>query len=228
MALTDIIGPVMIGPSSSHTAGAARLGRLALACWGGDPLESVEIFLRGSFAHTSYGHGTDRALIAGLLDMAPDDIRLRDALLIARERKFNYRFDAEEIDGAHPNSARFVFTGKDGRTLEVIGASIGGGAVELQQVDGFNVSVSGELPSLITFHQDTHGVVAAVTRLFADMKINIATLSLYRKSRGGKASLVIELDLQSPPHRSVREAIEKAHPSIERVLPLYNEGGNMS
>lgn len=227
MALTDIIGPVMIGPSSSHTAGAARLSRLALACWGDDPLESVEIFLRGSFAYTSYGHGTDRALVAGLLDMAPDDIRLRDALSIAKERGFNYRFDTENIDGAHPNSARFVFTGKDGRTLEIIGASIGGGAVELQQIDDFQVSVSGELPSLITFHRDTQGVVAAVTKLFADMKINIATLSLHRKSKGGKASLVIELDLPTSPDESVREAVEKAHPSMERVLALYNQGGNI-
>ncbi|WP_286847816.1 MULTISPECIES: L-serine ammonia-lyase, iron-sulfur-dependent subunit beta [Aminobacterium] len=225
MPLTEIIGPVMIGPSSSHTAGAARLGRLALACWGEDPLESVEIFLRGSFAYTSYGHGTDRALVAGLLGMAPDDMRLRNALSIAKELQFNYRFDVEEVDGAHPNSARFVFTGKDNRTLEVIGASIGGGAVELQEIDGFKVSVSGELPSLITIHRDTHGVVAAITKLFAEMEINIATLSLYRKSKGGMASLVIELDLPSPPDDSVKQAMERAHPSIIRVLPLYARGG---
>ncbi len=221
MPLTEIIGPVMIGPSSSHTAGAARLGRLALACWGEDPCPETLIFR----PFISKARETDRALVAGLLGMAPDDMRLRNALSIAKELQFNYRFDVEEVDGAHPNSARFVFTGKDNRTLEVIGASIGGGAVELQEIDGFKVSVSGELPSLITIHRDTHGVVAAITKLFAEMEINIATLSLYRKSKGGMASLVIELDLPSPPDDSVKQAMERAHPSIIRVLPLYARGG---
>lgn len=226
MGFTDIIGPVMIGPSSSHTAGAARLARLASACWGREPLKEVVVFLRGSFAFTSKGHGTDKAIVAGLLGMLPDDPGIRNAPDIARERNFSYRFDRDEIEGVHPNSARFRFTGLDGRSLEVVGASIGGGAVELQEIDGFKVQISGELPTLVTFHRDTHGVVAAVAALMASRKINIASMTLHRKTRGGFASLVAEMDLSGTPGDDLREAVAAAHPSILRVVELYTAEGD--
>jgi len=124
--LSDIIGPVMVGPSSSHTAGAAKLGRLARRVWN-DEVSKVDIYLRGSFAATYWGHGTDKALVGGLLGFLPHDERIKDALNIARERGMEYRFFAENIDGAHPNSVRFVLYG-NGRTMEVVGASLGGGS----------------------------------------------------------------------------------------------------
>jgi len=143
MSFLDIVGPVMIGPSSSHTAGAARLGRLAKACWGTDTLNEVIVFLRGSFAFTSKGHGTDKAVVAGLMGMLPDDERIRNALMLAKEAHFPYRLTTEDVDGAHPNSARFSFLGKNGRRLDVVGASIGGGAVESQGSGGFSRAAVG-------------------------------------------------------------------------------------
>jgi L-serine dehydratase len=225
MGFLDIIGPVMIGPSSSHTAGAARLGRLAKACWGNEPFEEVTVFLRGSFAFTGRGHGTDKAVIAGLMGMLPDDEGIRTALDEAKKKHFPYRLETEHVDGAHPNSARFAFRGKDGHTLEVVGASIGGGAVELQEVDGFSVAISGDLPTLITFHKDTHGVVAAVAALLANRKINIASMTLHRKARGGMASLVTEMDMDGPPDEALRSAVAAAHPAILRVAPIYSGSG---
>ena len=226
MGFADIIGPVMIGPSSSHTAGAARLARLASACWGNEPLREVVVFLRGSFAFTSRGHGTDKAIVAGLLGMMPDDPGIRDALGIAAERGFPYRFDRDEIEGVHPNSARFLFTGCDGRTLEAVGASVGGGAVELQEIDGFRMQITGEFPTFVTFHRDTHGVVAAVAALMADRRINIASLTLHRKARGGLASLVAEIDHPGAPDETLRDAVAAAHPAILRVVELCTSGGN--
>lgn len=223
----EIIGPVMIGPSSSHTAGAARLGKLARACWGEEPIEEVVLVLRGSFASTSRGHGTDKALVAGLLGMEPDDEGLRTALETAREQGLPFRFEQEDVDGAHPNSVRFRLFGRDGRTMEIVGASVGGGAVEIQEIDGFAMGCTGELPTLITFHRDVHGVVAAVAALFAERKINIASMTLHRKAKGGLASLVSELDMDADGGLApdLHKAIKVAHPAILRVIPLYGKGG---
>jgi len=226
MSFLDIIGPVMIGPSSSHTAGAARLGRLAKACWGTDPLDDITVFLRGSFAFTSKGHGTDKAVVAGLMGMLPDDERIRNALMLAKEAHFPYRLTTEDVDGAHPNSARFSFLGKNGQRLDVVGASIGGGAVEIQEIDGFSVAINGELPTLITFHKDTRGVVAAVAALMAGQNINIASMTLHRKARGGVATLVTELDMNAPPGEKLCTAVMEAHPAILRVASLFGGGNN--
>ncbi len=220
MGFLEIIGPVMIGPSSSHTAGAARLAKLAARCWGDGPFSSVTIYLRGSFASTSTGHGTDKALVAGLMGLEPDDPGIRTALETAKAKNFPYRFEQEEVDGAHPNSARFVFAGPDGGSMEIVGASVGGGAVELQEIDGFPVKITGELPALVIFHRDVHGVVAAVAARLADKKINIASMTLGRKSRGGLASLVAELDMDGCPGADLPGEIKGVHPAIIRVVPL--------
>ena len=225
MGFLDIIGPVMIGPSSSHTAGAARLGKLAKSCWGDDPVGEVVLFLRGSFAFTSKGHGTDKALVAGLLGMEPDDEGIRTALETAVDRGFPFRFEREDVDGAHPNSVRILFSGRDGRTMEIVGASVGGGAVELQEIDGFSLKVTGDLPTLVTFHRDVHGVVAAVAALLADRKINIASMTLHRKARGGLASLVAEMEMEGNPDPALPGEVAKVHPAIVRVVPLYGRGG---
>lgn len=220
MGFLDIIGPVMIGPSSSHTAGAARLAKLAARCWGDAPFSSVTVYLRGSFASTSAGHGTDKALVAGLMGLEPDDPGIRTALITAKEKNFPYRFEKENVDGAHPNSARFVFAGADGSSMEIVGASVGGGAVELQEIDGFPVKITGELPALVIFHRDVHGVVAAVAALLAERKINIASMTLGRKSRGGMASLVAELDMDGAPGADLPAGVAKVHKAIIRVVPL--------
>jgi len=212
--LSDIIGPVMVGPSSSHTAGAAKLGRLARRVWN-DEVSKVDIYLRGSFAATYWGHGTDKALVGGLLGFLPHDERIKDALNIARERGMEYRFFAENIDGAHPNSVRFVLYG-NGRTMEVVGASLGGGVVELQEIDGFRLSLKGDLAALVTFHVDRPGVLAAVTGLLAKHDVNIATMHLYRQGRGGKAAMVIEID--GDLKQEAKEELQRSHPALMRVI----------
>lgn len=212
--LSDIIGPVMVGPSSSHTAGAAKLGRLARRVWN-DEVSKVDIYLRGSFAATYWGHGTDKALVGGLLGFLPHDERIKDALNIARERGMEYRFFAENIDGAHPNSVRFVLYGND-RTMEVVGASLGGGVVELQEIDGFRLSLKGDLAALVTFHVDRPGVLATVTGLLAKHDVNIATMHLYRQGRGGKAAMVIEID--GDLKQEAKEELQRSHPALMRVI----------
>jgi len=212
--LSDIIGPVMVGPSSSHTAGAAKLGRLARRVWN-DEVSKVDIYLRGSFAATYWGHGTDKALVGGLLGFLPHDERIKDALNIARERGMEYRLFAENIDGAHPNSVRFVLYGND-RIMEVVGASLGGGVVELQEIDGFRLSLKGDLAALVTFHVDRPGVLAAVTGLLAKHDVNIATMHLYRQGRGGKAAMVIEID--GDLKQEAKEELQRSHPALMRVI----------
>ena len=192
MALTDIIGPVMVGPSSSHTAGAARLGSIARELWG-EEVKEVDIYLRGSFAATYWGHGTDKALVGGLMGWYPDDSRIRDAFALAKGSGMKYRFHEELIDGAHPNSVRFVMKSKE-RKMDVVGASIGGGAIRIQEIDGFPVEIDGDLPTLIIFHKDKPGVVSSITAELFRMHFNIAEMNLKRKARGQDAVMVIEMD----------------------------------
>lgn len=214
MALEEIVGPVMVGPSSSHTAGAVRLGNLARLCWGGD-VQEVDIYLRGSFAATFWGHGTDRALLAGLMGFSPRDEELKDSFRIAAERGVKYRFHAEKVDGAHPNSVRFVVRQND-KVMEVVGASVGGGAVELQEVDGFSLRASGGLPTLITFHRDEPGVIAAVSAILAEVGINVASMNVHRQGRGKGAAMVLELD--ALPSEETVERIRNSHGAIRRIL----------
>ena len=216
MPIWDIIGPVMIGPSSSHTAGAVRLGRMALLC-NSRPIEKVDIYMRGSFASTGKGHGTDKALVAGLLGLTPDDTDVRRSFELAEERGLDYTFHEENLDGAHPNSVRFVITNPEGQK-EIIGSSVGGGAINVEEMDGFKIGVSGTLPVLIIVNRDIHGVVGAVTSCLSNHDINIATMKLNRNARGGLATMVIELD--SPGSRLAIEAIERCHPGIVKVIGM--------
>jgi len=224
MSLVDIIGPVMVGPSSSHTAGAARIGNLASLCFG-KPVARADIYLRGSFADTAKGHGTDKAIVAGVLGMAPDDIRLKDSFRIADERGVAFNILSETVDGAHPNSARLVLSSSDGSSMSIVGTSIGGGAVILENIDGFDVKVSGELPTLVTFHDDVRGVVARVTSLIDKMGMNIATLSLSRKSKSGTASMIIEVDLPFP--NGTAEMVLSSSPAIKRAFILPSKGDSL-
>lgn len=210
----------MIGPSSSHTAGAVRLGRIVRACWGCD-VKKIDIYLRGSFAMTGAGHGTDRALLAGLLGYSPDDPAVRDAYGLAAAAGLVFRFFDEDIDGAHPNSARFIVYGENERKMEAVGASVGGGEVCLQELEGFAVDVSGKLPTIIIMNRDVRGVVSSVTSFLSGQGINIATMALHRDSRGGLATMVLELDKDGGIPASAE--IADIHEGIIRVINLPGE-----
>ena len=200
MNVFDIIGPVMIGPSSSHTAGAVRLGRVANKLIDNGSLKKVEITLSGSFAQTYKGHGTDRALLAGIMGYHSYSAEIRDALEIAKTRGIDYTFLKEEIRGAHPNTARIHFTLEDGTEGTVQGASVGGGNILVSQINGMDVEFTGENNTILVMHQDKPGVIAAVTQLmhFEYADLNIATFHLTREARGGSAIMTIEIDGQPP------------------------------
>lgn len=193
MDLFDLIGPVMIGPSSSHTAGAARIG-LTTRMLLGEELVRADIGLHGSFAKTYRGHGTDRALVGGLMGMHVDDERLRDSLTIAREAGLIVHFQQINIRGAHPNTVRLTVTGASGRMLVIEAASVGGGNIEVHKIDGLGVNFTGKENTLIIRHTDVTGAIASITGTLARKNVNIANMQGYRRQQGGDAMIVMELD----------------------------------
>ena len=197
MNIFDILGPVMVGPSSSHTAGAVRIGLIARRLLGGQPA-TAKITLSGSFAATGTGHGTDRALVAGLLGMKPDDIRIPDSFALAVEQGLAFTFDKIELKEAHPNTAQLYLKGVSGKTLELIGQSLGGGRINIAEIDGIETNFSGENPTLIVHNLDQPGHVSEVTSMLAHKSVNIATMQLYRSAKGGKAVMVVECDQEVP------------------------------
>ena len=194
----DILGPVMVGPSSSHTAGAVRIGRMARTLLGEEPVKA-QIGLYGSFSETGQGHGTDRALVAGLLGMKPDDLEIPRSFELAAERGLSFAFETVRLREAHPNTAVLTVEDARGKTLELQAASTGGGRIRVDRLNGVEVSFTGMFNTLIVRHQDIAGEVANVTRELADVKINIANMSLCRDRRGGDALMVIETDQRVPP-----------------------------
>ena len=206
VSLLDIIGPVMVGPSSSHTAGACRIGLLARCLVGGTP-ERARIELHGSFARTGEGHGTDKAIVGGLLGFRPDDERLRTALQIAEQEGLNYRFEKTKLgeEGVvHPNTARISVERGD-REAIMVGSSLGAGRVLVTEIDGYPVEVTGNYHTIVLVAEDIRGSVARIAGILADHAINIATLRLSRKERGGDAFMVIEID--DMPDERVRDEI---------------------
>ncbi len=200
VSLLDIIGPVMVGPSSSHTAGACRLGLLARGLVGGTPQRAL-IELHGSFARTGEGHGTDKAIVGGLMGFRPDDERLRDALDIMEREGLAYSFEKTKLgeEGeTHPNSVRITLERADRRSV-MMGASLGAGRVLVSQIDGFPVEVHGTYHTIVLVAEDIKGSIARIAGLLADDGVNIATLRLTRKERGGDAFMVIEVDEEPGP-----------------------------
>src|ERR1051325_6284055 len=194
----------MVGPSSSHTAGACRLGLLARNLVGGTP-ERARVELHGSFARTGEGHGTDKAIVGGLMGFRPDDDRLRTALEIAEREGLDYRFEKTTIaEDAHPNTVRITADRGD-RSATMVGSSLGAGRVLVTEVDGFPVEVSGSYHTIVLVAEDVPGSVARIATLLAENGLNIANLRLTRKKRGGDAFMVMELD-QYPDER-VRDHI---------------------
>lgn len=198
MNIFDIMGPVMVGPSSSHTAGAVRMGRVARHLLGSQPVKA-EILLHGSFAATGAGHGTDRAIVAGLLDMEPDDTAIPRSFQLAQEAGMEVQIRSTELRDAHPNTAILILTNADGRTLSVNASSLGGGRIRVNAIDGLEASFSGSSPTLIIRNEDRPGMVSEVTSTLSRQNANIATMQLYRDRRGGLAVMVIECDSPLPP-----------------------------
>jgi L-serine dehydratase len=213
MNIFDIVGPVMVGPSSSHTAGAVRIGFVSRKLLG-EPVKSVQLLLYGSFLATGKGHGTDRALVAGLLGMLPDDERVPFAFEEAKKAGMEFSFGEANLKEAHPNSVVLRMIGESGKELEVIAASLGGGRMKICKIDGMEANFCAEYPTLIVRNLDQPGCVATVTTLLSMLGINIATLQLYRDSRGGDAVMVVECDREVP-----RESIMllEQQDAIERV-----------
>lgn len=202
MNLYDIMGPVMVGPSSSHTAGAVRIGLISGKLLG-EKVRKAEILFHGSFYATGIGHGTDRAVIAGLLGLAQDDLRIPESLELARKQGIEWTFGRAYLKDVHPNSVKLCLTGENGRKLEVVASSPGGGRVEICQMDGLSTTFSGDIPVLIVHNEDSPGHVAAAASLLADAGINIASMRLSRDRRNGSAVMVLECD-QKIPEETVR------------------------
>lgn len=193
MNVFDILGPVMIGPSSSHTAGAARIGRITRALLGA-PAVHASILLHGSFAKTYRGHGTDKALIAGIMGMDTDDERIRFAPDLAVKAGLTVEITTGEIDGAHPNTALITLTDADNRTVSLQGSSIGGGNILVTKVNGMDVCITGQHTTLIVLHRDAPGTIASVTEEVAQTGANICNFRLSRNEKGGEAIMTIELE----------------------------------
>jgi L-serine dehydratase len=206
MNIFDIIGPVMIGPSSSHTAGAVRLGRVVNKLIDERPLKEVVITLSGSFAQTYKGHGTDKALLAGIMGYKSYSPEIRDALTIADSLGIKYSFRTENIKGAHPNTALIHYYLKDGSEGSMQGASIGGGNILVNRIDGLNVEFSGDTNTILVMHRDTPGVIANVTNLmhWEYESLNISGFHLSRSEKGGDAIMTIEID-NNPPEELISD-----------------------
>lgn len=202
----------MVGPSSSHTAGAVKIGYVSRKLMA-QPIVKAQILLYGSFLATGKGHGTQIAIVAGLLGMKTDDCRIPDSFRLAKETGMEISFGEAELKDAHPNSAQLILTGADGRQLEIVGESIGGSRINIASIDGLSANFSGDYPTLIVHNLDQPGHVAEVTSMLSHKSVNIATMQLYRAGRGGHAVMVIECD-QEVPKESIQwlahlEGIEK-------------------
>ena len=212
MNIFDIIGPVMVGPSSSHTAGAVKIGYVSRKLLGQE-LEEAQIFLHGSFLATGKGHGTQFALVAGLLGMKEDDSRIPQSIELAEKEGIKITFGKINLKSYHPNSVELKLKGRNGRFLEIIGESLGGSVINIANIDGLSANFSGENPTLIVHNKDQPGHVAEVTSMLSHKSVNIASMKLYRANRGGDAVMVIECD-QEIPRESVKwleklEGVEK-------------------
>lgn len=220
MKLFDIIGPVMIGPSSSHTAGAVKIGLVARKLLGEPPAKAA-IRLHGSFAMTGAGHGTDRAIVAGLLGIQPDDERLPESLEIAKKEGLEFDIGTIHIPNAHPNTTQLTLVSPHGRKLEIVASSLGGGRIWVSSIDGITANFSGDENTLVVHtHHDRPGSVAQVTSVLAKHGINIATMQLYRRSKGGQAVMVIECD--NPIPQAVIDQLESMHIALK--ITYLNQG----
>ncbi len=231
LGLRDIIGPIMVGPSSSHTAGALRIARMARRLLSAAPARA-DITLYGSFAHTGTGHGTDKALVAGLLGLEADDLRIRDSFFLAKGAGLEFAFtratdaQAEAAGVEHPNTVDMRIVDADGERIEVCGVSVGGGAAAIRRIDGVDVDISGKRTSVVVSQRDERGVLAHIARCLSDAAVNIATTRMYRTRRGAHAYTVMEVD-GSVPARAKEEIEQDPRVMGVRVIPADGPEGGM-
>lgn len=213
----DIIGPRMTGPSSSHTAGAVRLANIARKI-AGDDVAEVAFTLYGSFAETGRGHGTDKALIAGALGLKPDDPGIKDANQIARRDEVLVQVEYSDEPVRHPNTARIRITGSDGNITDVLGVSVGGGNILVTEIDGLGVELTGDYPTLVAQYRDEPGVIAEISHVLAQLKINIAFMRVFRHGKGEDAYMTIETD--QPITDDMLRMIRMLCPTLQRVFAV--------
>ena len=198
ISVFDVMGPNMIGPSSSHTAGAARIAFLAQKMIT-PPLKKVEFILYGSFARTYKGHGTDRALLGGIMGFSTDDMRIRNSFDIAREQGIDFSFTPNETEtDVHPNTVDIHMVSDQGQEMTVRGESLGGGKVRIVEINHVKVDFTGEYSAVIVIQKDRPGVVAHVTKVLSDRGVNIAFMRLFRKAKGEIAYTIVESDGRLP------------------------------
>lgn len=211
----DIIGPVMVGPSSSHTAGALRIGLLAREIFGAQP-EYIGIHLYGSFAKSCKGHATDVALVGGVLGFATDDSRVQHAIAYAEEQNITVEFFLEEAATEHPNTVRLILKNQE-ESMSVVGVSIGGGAVTIKEINGMTVKWTGSNPTLLVLHKDAYGAIADVTAVLRNERINIGHMEVNRMEKGAMAIMTIETD-KAVSIEAINEI--KQRENIERIIVL--------
>lgn len=216
LGVFDILGPIMIGPSSSHTAGAARLGKIARIIAGSE-IKEVRFLLHGSFGKTYKGHGTDRALIAGILGMEPSDERLRDSMDIAKEKGIKFFFEEADLGDYHPNTVKFLITTIDNMKCEVVGSSVGGGNIQISEVNGNSVEFTGNYETLIISQKDMPGVIHSVTSILSEENINVAFMRVFRNQKGKDATMIFEMD-NKVSKKAIKE-IEKLE-LVHRVISI--------
>lgn len=215
ISVFDVLGPNMIGPSSSHTAGAARIAFLARKMLNGQ-LKKVDFTLYGSFAKTYSGHGTDRALLGGIMRFDTDDMRIRDSFRLAGEQGLEFSFtpDTQETE-VHPNTVDISMENTEGRSMRVRGESLGGGKVRIAKINGVDVDFTGEYSAVIVIHRDTPGVAAHITRCLSDRNINIAFMRLFRDAKGSTAYTIVESDGRLP--EDIADSIRE-NPHVRDVM----------
>lgn len=207
ISIFDVLGPVMIGPSSSHTAGAAKLSKAARMIAGGK-ISHISFGLHGSFAQTYKGHGTDRALVAGALGLEADDEHLADSFELAREIGMGFDFYETELENVHENTVKMTLTMEDGHTTQITGSSIGGGQILITQIDGYDMEISLQLPTIVIMQYDRKGIVTEVSGIMSEHDINIANMKLIRREKGEIACCIIETDEIIP--SEVEDSIQKS------------------
>lgn len=210
LSIFDVLGPVMIGPSSSHTAGAARLGKIARDI-ASNGFHSVEFYLHGSFAKTYKGHGTDKALVAGILGLEPSDEKIKNSFLIAKEENIDISFIEADLGYQHPNTVKIVFKYKDKDDFYVLGSSIGGGNIIITEINGDQVEFTGTYPTILLKYVDKKGMISRFSSILANNELNIASMKVTRE--GNIATLLCELDT---------EADEKTIDEISKLEGITN------
>lgn len=223
VSIFDVLGPLMIGPSSSHTAGAARLARAARSIARGE-ISHISFGLHGSFARTYRGHGTDRALVAGALGLMEDEEDLAYSFELAKERGMGYDFYETQLENVHENTVKMTIHMTDGSVSQITGSSIGGGQIIITEIDGYEMELSLQLPTIVIMQYDCKGIVTEVTGIMAEHNINIANMKLIRREKGDIACCIIETDEEIP--NEIEKNIQK-NPNIiyARVIDLSRQKG---